>query len=648
MLPITFISDMSNSAVYDNDPYDYLLSPVVFTVVPTGGVTTCANLGLLGFSLVAQTVNMAGWPVAVTASQYDAGLCQLQLSQNPSVGTTAFNTSAIKAALFRISMCFNSTGTGYAIASPPAAFALTLSTTLTDVCGAYPTNSGYHGKRSSCNLSNPGTISSAGQYIPVSGGTNDVTASFTQGIWTAQASPVAEGSPAILGGPNGLPGMALNTVSTPIISGCRASFLVGTCSIGADVLSLPSTALDTFAGAASLSLTSPLLPRGNYVCGGATPLTLLAQAPPAAYAALLSSLTFSSGPSNSLSSASWRQVQVTCGVGQAAATDAFDAAAYVMLRVTPVNDPPAFSPIGGAVVITLPENSPPIVEVTVSSSCGGRVAATSASTSLCFVDPDPVVGAGGGLEVSSYTLLATGAPYSWSPVGALAFDCSAKLGALTLEALTAGPTPCWRQRFALAPAPFDYENLPTIAGVLMASITSFTLTVTDTYAGLPLVQTASQTVQLVISDADDPAFITMVSGVASVVFNDATSTLDSVATGSAYPLLVTDQDSSDTNRHYINLTAVSPPDGSAALQGLTAAQLFYSTVSGPAVQTGGPFAFTYSESWTLAVRPGFFLASLPAKAILLNATVWTMARSGGNATVGFSVPISVRITRANK
>jgi hypothetical protein len=50
----------------------------------------------------------------------------------------------------------------------------------------------------------------------------------------------------------------------------------------------------------------------------------------------------------------------------------------------------ASAPPGGTTVF-LPENAPPVVEVTVARSCAGLVAATAAAASLCFQDPDPAV-----------------------------------------------------------------------------------------------------------------------------------------------------------------------------------------------------------------------------------------------------------------
>ena len=630
VLPITHIADPM-PVVYDPDNGDWLLSPVLIRVVPSP--ISCTDLGSLGFNLSQQT-SMKGWDTSITAV-YNQSTCVLNVSHTGNV--TAFNTTAVQGALFRIGMCFPATppSSAAAILAASTSFSLGFIVTLSDACAIAAPNSYFPGERANCTLTTLANFT-AGQYVAVTGGPGDAQAVMVPATWSPAG--LTEGA-----GPTSLAptGPGAWTIGAPnvTINGCSVAFLSGTCSPGADTLSLSGGAIGSLYVAANVA-GNPYPQGFNLTCGGsAPPIVVSVQAPGSAYAALLSSVTFQSSTANSLPGTARRGVEFACGVGLVnGGAGVYDSYAYALFTVAPVNQPPTPPTV---TTIVLAENAPPIVEVSVAASCGGRVGNTSAAASLCFSDPDPIVLAspvspGGELVATVYNLsMATpSGPMSWTAAGSPSFDCSARLGAAaSLDlALSAAPTPCWRQRFTVAASPFDYEAM------VSGGFISFTLTVIDTLVGVGSAS-ISTPVSLSITDVDDPAGIAFAPSVTQLVFDDSAPG-PSNAIGPSAPMYITDQDVSDKNNHSITLVAVNPPDGSPALNGLTASQLFAAVQSSPATLYSGS---TQLEGWTL--RSLMPLGSLPAKTILLNATVVSLQRTPSSTGVSLSIP--VRLTRNN-
>ena len=612
----------------------------------------------MGFSLT-QLPNMTGWPQAVLP-RYSASNCSLSLYLAPGFDATALNSTSVQAALFRVGACFAP------ITPPAAAFTLSLLVSLTDECGA-GTSSFPYPRVPICELNSTTLISGVFSFVMKPGDSGDVTVTQGPGLaWVSPGSPITEGMTGTGAQitPSGWGLLALSSNGTLAtdspISGCRMEFLSGSCSPEADTITLPAAGASAFATAASAlpsSLGISSVSDTIITCGGsgaAGQLQINVQAPGSAYAAWLSTAAFRSNASNALPASAWRQIAIYCGVGRAASAPPLpsnDTTGYALLQVAPLNDPAVLSSSSS---IALPENAPPLVEVTVARACSGRVSATMAGTGICFADPDPItnpslVSAGAGAETSFYAVtLASplGSALMWTPVGAVTFDCSVRL---TAAALSPGGTPssasapCWRRLYQIAAAPLDFEALPAAVFVGGAVTVQLALNLTDTFAGQTLTQ--FPVVTLSVTDVDDPAFISWADTAHSVVYFNESSpdgSADAGATGAAYPLTVRDQDIGDRNAHTIALSAVSPPDGSPLLLYMNASQLFVA-VCNPSLTHLDPIAATWVEGWTLMLRTNITLDSLPAKSLVLNASV----TGASNGSLGTSIPVPVRITRAN-
>ena len=479
-----------------------------------------------------------------------------------------------------------------------------------------------------------------------------------------------------------------------VILGGRVDLANGCTS--ADALVFSQAALDAFAAEA---LVVGALPSAGSVTGCPISVSIIAEAPAAAYESLFRSIGVFIAGNNHRPASALRRVQFSVGfhfVDPVFST--LDWCTTVDLSVLPANDAPEW-PESNPVAF-VPENAAPQITVTIALDCTAAALSLSPASramDVCLTEADPLFAAvfADGPEsgiapfnespqalqlLESYAVtlvnMTTDAPLAVQPAWPVTlvpagddaiWDCTQYAG--TTLAISGGGggsrppvavplQPCWRVRYNVSTTPFDFESPACPRSI------AFTVRITDTLRYIDVngsvaaqANATDGTFNVSVYSVSDASFVRWAPGLGAggrEVVLDQREVVNGLAAGRPAALFaVYDQDANDIESHSFNVSGVFPVDGDALLGAAPAAAVFaiepWPPSNGTWNSSFDPQAWAWVSTWTLVVRSGVLLSHLPATAFTIAVSLETVFKPNVShvPATALSLTVPVRVVRSN-